>query len=141
MTTVDLEQQRLLIGGEWVEASGGGTFERNDPLTGETVTRRRGGGPTSSAACSSSAARRPRSCSADADLDAAADAASFGAFVNSGQICMSTERIVADRAIAADLGAKLAERAGQARDRRPADDQGTMIGPVVSDASRERCSS
>src|SRR3954447_6451205 len=39
MTTVDLEQQRLLIGGEWVEASGGGTFERSDPLTGDTVTR------------------------------------------------------------------------------------------------------
>src|SRR4051794_14457568 len=38
MTTVDLEQQRLLIGGEWVEASGGGTFERTDPLTGEPVT-------------------------------------------------------------------------------------------------------
>ena len=34
MTTVDLEQQRLLIGGEWVEASGGGTFERSDPSTG-----------------------------------------------------------------------------------------------------------
>ena len=39
MTTVDLEQQRLLIGGEWVEASGGGTFERSDPFTGDTVTR------------------------------------------------------------------------------------------------------
>src|SRR3954468_9552254 len=38
MTTVDLEQQRLLIGGEWTEASGGGTFERADPLTGEPVT-------------------------------------------------------------------------------------------------------
>ena len=38
MTTVDLEQQRLLIGGEWVEASGGGTFEHSDPLTGDTVT-------------------------------------------------------------------------------------------------------
>ena len=39
MTTVELEQQRLLIGGEWVEASGGGTFERSDPLTGDPVTR------------------------------------------------------------------------------------------------------
>ena len=38
MTTVDLEQQRLLIGGEWVEASGGGTFERTDPFTGDAVT-------------------------------------------------------------------------------------------------------
>jgi acyl-CoA reductase-like NAD-dependent aldehyde dehydrogenase len=38
MTTVDLEQQRLLIGGEWVEATGGSTFERSDPLTGHAVT-------------------------------------------------------------------------------------------------------
>ena len=47
----------------------------------------------------------------DADLEAAADAASFGAFMNSGQICMSTERIVADRSVADELGSKLAERA------------------------------
>ena len=38
MTTVDLERQRLLIGGEWTEATGGGTFERTDPFTGEAVT-------------------------------------------------------------------------------------------------------
>ena len=49
---------------------------------------------------------------ADADLDAAADAASFGAFMNSGQICMSTERIVADRVgRRTSSRAKLAERA------------------------------
>ena len=72
----------------------------------------------------------------DADLDAAADAASFGAFMNSGQICMSTERIVADRSVAQELGAKLAERAGRLVTGDPRD-QGTMIGPVVDDASRE----
>jgi len=33
----------------------------------------------------------------DADLDAAVNGAAFGAFANSGQICMSTERIVVDR--------------------------------------------
>ncbi len=33
----------------------------------------------------------------DADLDAAVSAAAFGAFANSGQICMSTERIIVDR--------------------------------------------
>ena len=43
---------------------------------------------------------------ADADLDAAAAAASFGAFMNSGQICMSTERIMAERSVADDLGAR-----------------------------------
>ena len=73
----------------------------------------------------------------DADLDAAADAASFGAFMNSGQICMSTERIVADRSVVGQLGSKLAERAQKLVVGDPRD-QGTMIGPVVSDAAREK---
>lgn len=47
----------------------------------------------------------------DADLDAAVDAVIFGAFANSGQICMSTERIVVDQRVAADFVAKLAARA------------------------------
>src|SRR5919108_2092722 len=38
MATTGLEQQQLLIGGEWTAASGGGTFERADPFTGEAVT-------------------------------------------------------------------------------------------------------
>jgi benzaldehyde dehydrogenase (NAD) len=73
----------------------------------------------------------------DADIDAAADAASFGAFMNSGQICMSTERIVADRAVAAELGARLADRAGKLTVGDPRD-QGTMIGPVITDGARKR---
>jgi acyl-CoA reductase-like NAD-dependent aldehyde dehydrogenase len=36
----------------------------------------------------------------DADLDAAVNAAAFGAFMNQGQICMSTERIVVQETIA-----------------------------------------
>jgi benzaldehyde dehydrogenase (NAD) len=36
----------------------------------------------------------------DADLDLAAEAAAFGAFVNQGQVCMSTERIVVDERVA-----------------------------------------
>jgi acyl-CoA reductase-like NAD-dependent aldehyde dehydrogenase len=35
MATAQLELQRLLIGGQWTEASSGGTFERTDPFTGE----------------------------------------------------------------------------------------------------------
>jgi acyl-CoA reductase-like NAD-dependent aldehyde dehydrogenase len=35
----------------------------------------------------------------DADLDLAVDAAAFGAFMNSGQICMSTDRIIVQRDI------------------------------------------
>jgi acyl-CoA reductase-like NAD-dependent aldehyde dehydrogenase len=73
----------------------------------------------------------------DADLEAAADAASFGAFMNSGQICMSTEKLVADRAIAGELASKLAERASKLTTGDPRD-QGTMLGPVINDGARER---
>jgi vanillin dehydrogenase len=74
---------------------------------------------------------------AGADLEAAADAASFGAFMNSGQICMSTERIVVDRGSADALGGRLGERAEKLVVGDPRD-QGTTIGPVVDDAARER---
>jgi acyl-CoA reductase-like NAD-dependent aldehyde dehydrogenase len=47
----------------------------------------------------------------DADLDAAVAAAAFGAFMNQGQICMSTERIVVDDSIADAFVAKLAAKA------------------------------
>ena len=46
----------------------------------------------------------------DADLDAAVDATVFGAFANSGQICMSTERVIVDEKVADQFGAKLASR-------------------------------
>jgi len=46
----------------------------------------------------------------DADLDAAVDATVFGAFANSGQICMSTERVIVDEKVADQFGAKLARR-------------------------------
>ena len=36
----------------------------------------------------------------DADLDGAVNAAAFGAFMNQGQICMSTEKIVVDDEVA-----------------------------------------
>lgn len=72
----------------------------------------------------------------DADLDAAAAAASFGAFMNSGQICMSTERIIAARPIHDTLVAKLAQRAESLIAGSPFD-EATMVGPVVSDTASE----
>ena len=47
----------------------------------------------------------------DADIDGAVNAAIFGAFMNQGQICMSTERIIVDEAIADEFVSKLAARA------------------------------
>jgi len=42
----------------------------------------------------------------DADLDAAVNAAAFGAFLNQGQICMSTERIIVDEKVADEFARK-----------------------------------
>lgn len=47
----------------------------------------------------------------DADLDEAVKAAAFGAFMNAGQICMSTERIIVVDAVADEFARLLAEKA------------------------------
>lgn len=47
----------------------------------------------------------------DADLDEAVKAAAFGAFMNQGQICMSTERIIVVEAVADEFAEKFAAKA------------------------------
>src|SRR5690606_9267582 len=74
----------------------------------------------------------------DADLDAAVNAAAFGAFANSGQICMSTERLIVDERIADEFVARLADKArglplGDPR-KGP-----VVLGSVVDMATVERC--
>ena len=49
----------------------------------------------------------------DADVDAAVNAAIFGCFMNMGQICMSTERIIVDASIADEFATKFAARAAK----------------------------
>ncbi len=73
----------------------------------------------------------------DADLDRAAAAASFGAFFHQGQICMSTERIIADRTVADALAEKLAARASALPVGDPRD-AGTAIGPLINEQALER---
>jgi vanillin dehydrogenase len=46
----------------------------------------------------------------DADLDDAVNATAFGAFMNQGQICMSTERIIVDEKVADAFVEKLAAK-------------------------------
>ena len=48
----------------------------------------------------------------DADLDEAVKAAAFGAFMNQGQICMSTERIIVVEAVADAFLERFAAKAG-----------------------------
>ncbi|NYE23945.1 aldehyde dehydrogenase [Pigmentiphaga litoralis] len=75
---------------------------------------------------------------ADADLDAAVNGAAFGAFANSGQICMSTERLVVDRAIADAFVQKLAAKAAGLPLGDPRKGP-VVLGSVVDAATVERC--
>jgi acyl-CoA reductase-like NAD-dependent aldehyde dehydrogenase len=47
----------------------------------------------------------------DADLDEAVKAAAFGAFLNAGQICMSTERIIVVDSVADEFARRFTEKA------------------------------
>ena len=67
----------------------------------------------------------------DADLDAAVDAAAFGAFMNQGQICMSTERLVVDEKIADAFVGKLAAKAAKLPAGDPAKGN-VVLGSVVN---------
>jgi len=74
----------------------------------------------------------------DADLDAAVSGAAFGAFANSGQICMSTERIIVDERIADAFVTQLAakSRALPVGDPRKGP---VVLGSVVDMSTVERC--
>jgi vanillin dehydrogenase len=74
---------------------------------------------------------------ADADLERAVEAANFGSFMNQGQICMSTERIVIERAVADEFAEKLAERARSLKVGDPREPD-TQIGPLVNDDALKR---
>jgi acyl-CoA reductase-like NAD-dependent aldehyde dehydrogenase len=74
---------------------------------------------------------------ADADLDRAVAAANFGSFMNQGQICMSTERIVIDRSVADEFAQMLGERAGALKVGDPREPD-TQIGPVVNQDALKR---
>jgi acyl-CoA reductase-like NAD-dependent aldehyde dehydrogenase len=71
----------------------------------------------------------------DADLDAAVEAAAFGAFFNQGQICMSTERLIVNAKIADVFIEKLSRKAKALKAGNPALDTsvlGAMIGPEAA---------
>jgi aldehyde dehydrogenase (NAD+) len=73
----------------------------------------------------------------DADVDFAADAASWGAFLHQGQICMSTERVIVERPIADEFIEKLAQRAGALKVGDPRDPS-VAIGPLINQAALDK---
>jgi benzaldehyde dehydrogenase (NAD) len=74
----------------------------------------------------------------DADLDAAVNAAAFGAFANSGQICMSTERIIVDEKVADAFVAKLVAKAKTLPLGDPRKGP-VVLGSVIDMATVQRC--
>ncbi len=74
----------------------------------------------------------------DANIDEAVKAAVFGSFLYQGQICMSTERLVVDEAVADEFVAKFAARAKELVMGDPRINPGCVIGPMVATESGTR---
>jgi len=77
----------------------------------------------------------------DADLDEAVKAAAFGAFMNAGQICMSTERIIVVEPVADEFARRLADKAaampGAAVGEQVDDRAASSARALIDDALRE----
>jgi vanillin dehydrogenase len=73
----------------------------------------------------------------DADLDEAVNAAAFSAFMNQGQICMSTERIVVDAKVADEFVARLSAKAATLSLRDPSEGP-AVLGAIVDDRAAHR---
>jgi salicylaldehyde dehydrogenase len=74
----------------------------------------------------------------DANIDEAVKAAVFGSFLYQGQICMSTERLVVDEAVADEFVVKFAARAKELVMGDPRVNPGCVIGPRVAPESGTR---
>ncbi|GAA3337222.1 aldehyde dehydrogenase [Amorphoplanes nipponensis] len=73
----------------------------------------------------------------DADLEYAVNAVAFGAYLNSGQICMSADRVIVHRTLADEFSARLAEKAKGLPAGDPTDPH-TVIGPLINARAAER---
>lgn len=73
----------------------------------------------------------------DADLDAAVEAAAFGAYFNQGQICMSTERLVVDAKVADAFVDKLASKVASLRAGDP-QDSASVLGSLIDGSAGQR---
>lgn len=74
---------------------------------------------------------------ADCDLDAAVAGITRSAFLNSGQVCLGTERIYVERPVFERFVARLKEAAETLRPGDPWAD-GTTFGPLISQAHRDK---
>ena len=75
----------------------------------------------------------------DADIDDAVNAATFGSFANSGQICMSTERIVVDEKIADEFVKRFANKAKSLPLGDPRKPEPVVLGSVIGMNTVSHC--
>lgn len=75
----------------------------------------------------------------DADIDDAVNAAAFGCFANSGQICMSTERIIVDEKVADEFARKFAAKAKALPVGDPRKPEPVVLGSVIGMSTVEHC--
>ncbi|EQB39585.1 aldehyde dehydrogenase [Sulfurimonas hongkongensis] len=74
---------------------------------------------------------------ASADLDLAAQRCAYGAFVNSGQVCISLQRIYVDAKIYDEFASKMARETSKLKVGSPYEDD-TFLGPLIDDDSAKR---
>lgn len=74
---------------------------------------------------------------ADADLDVTLEAVTRSAFLNCGQVCLGTERILVERPLFERFVTALKERAESLRPGAP-DAAGTNFGPLISEEHRRK---
>lgn len=75
----------------------------------------------------------------DANIDDAVNAAAFGCFANSGQICMSTERIIVDQKIADAFVKKFSTKAAALPVGDPRKPEPVVLGSVIGMGTVEHC--
>src|SRR5438105_5409578 len=69
---------------------------------------------------------------ADADIEYAVNATTFGAFLHQGQICMSARKVLVERSIADDFTKRLAAKAKGLKTGDPKEHD-TIIGPLINE--------
>ena len=75
----------------------------------------------------------------DANIDDAVNAAAFGSFANSGQICMSTERLIVDSKVADEFVKRFAAKASQLPLGDPRKPEPVVLGSVIGMGTVHHC--
>uniref|UniRef100_UPI0035617E2C aldehyde dehydrogenase family protein n=1 Tax=Hydrogenophaga sp. TaxID=1904254 RepID=UPI0035617E2C len=75
----------------------------------------------------------------DADIEDAVNGAAFGCFANSGQICMSTERLIVDQKIADEFVKKFGDKARALPLGDPRKPEPVVLGSVIGMGTVDHC--